>query len=474
MATPAITPQQSDPFAEFGGVAASAVAPTVSAPPASTPDPFAEFGGVAASGQQPQGAAPGSISERSGPNDLLSKSENAIGEATNDVWSVAKGMAQHPIATVAGIVSPGAVSSFEGIKDSISHFQEYEKARSQGKGILDSLRAANDQANKESVLKQVLDQRIKDVQKNGYTQEGIRTLLDAAAAAAAIYATKGLGPEAVGAEESAADAATAARLTPETEAAAPKPGIVKQIIGGKNVNQPGAQAAVRSGVQAGSEAAGTADESIAANIKSQPLVKGPNTVLDEHMSALQDSETAAYKTVDDAAGFDVKAEKQQLANDQYKLKQLGNTDADVTARGNLIESINDSTDRIAQAEAKMKAAGIDPKAADAIHQQRMAGMDFKKSLIKNTNPADGSVNVEGLLKESKNLRFTKYGDRLQQFMGKEGADNYFSQLEDMQKLGAHAVTARKVAAWVAAGLGLTTLAGGTVAKVAHVGAALLP
>lgn len=179
-----------------------------------------------------------------------------------------------------------------------------------------------------------------------------------------------------------------------------------------------------------------------------------NVVLDEHMSALQDNETAAYKKMDDAAGFDVKAEKQQLVNDQYKLKQLGNTDADVTARGNLIESINDSTDRIAQAEAKMKAAGIDPKAADAIHQQRMAGTDFKKSLVKNTNPADGSVNVDGLLNDAKKLRFTKYGDRLQQFMGKEGADNYVSQLEEMQKLGAHAVKARWVAGITATVLGL--------------------
>jgi hypothetical protein len=41
--------------------------------------------------------------------------------------------------------------------------------------------------------------------------------------------------------------------------------------------------------------------------------------------------------------------------------------------------------------------------------------DLHKTL-KRTN-ADGSVNVDGLLSDSKNLRFTKYGDRLEQFMG---------------------------------------------------------
>lgn len=188
----------------------------------------------------------------------------------------------------------------------------------------------------------------------------------------------------------------------------------------------------------------------------KPLVKGAETFMDDHLSNLAKKEQAAYKTVDETAGFDVKAEKAQLANDQYKLKQLGNTDADVTARGNLIESINDSTDRIANAEAKMKAAGIDPQFADSLHKQRMAGLDFKKSLIKNTNPADQSVNVQGLLKDAKNFRFSKYGDRLEQFMGsKEAADNYVAELEKMDKLGAHALKVQKAAQmlgkWAASG-----------------------
>jgi hypothetical protein len=390
----------------------------------------------------------------------------------------------HPIDTVENLVKqsiPGFQLS-DSLKKAYPVIQAYEKARAEGKSIWESLSAANNHAGKQDASAQVVEQAIADYKKNP-TLATAKMLTQAAGTVAMLAAggqsaTMEEAPEVAAlrtanAERQAAFGPshvfnpTTGEVEPITQ---PSPGLVKQVIKGKNVNQPGAQAAVRSGVRASTEATGTADESLAANIKNQPLVKGPTTVLDKHMSALQDNETAAYKKMDDTAGFDVKAEKQQLANDQYKLKQLGNTDADVTARGNLVESINDSTDRVAQAEAKMKAAGVDPKAADAIHQQRMSGLDFKKSLIKNTNPADGSVNVDGLLNDAKKLRFTKYGDRLEQFMGKEGADNYVSQLEEMQKLGAHAVKAR----WVAGILAGLSLGGGTVAKVAHIGAALVP
>jgi hypothetical protein len=204
---------------------------------------------------------------------------------------------------------------------------------------------------------------------------------------------------------------------------------VQQVIKGEKVAQQPAQAAVRQAAGASADA---------------PILQGNTTVLDEPLANLKQQEAAAYKQVDDAAGFDLKAERAQLSNDQYKLAQLGNTDADITARGNLTEAINDSQDRIAEAEEKLQEAGIDPKAADTLHQQRMAGIDFKKALVKNTNP-DGTVNVDGLLSASKNLRFAKYGDRLQQFMGADGADEFMNQLQQAQELGAHAMKAQKIA-----------------------------
>lgn len=179
-----------------------------------------------------------------------------------------------------------------------------------------------------------------------------------------------------------------------------------------------------------------------------PLVEGNKTILDEHLDTIEANEKVAYKRTDDTAGFDVKAERQQLANDKYKLSQLGNTDADIAQRGKLVEAINDSEDRIAQANAKMKTAGVDPDEGDILHRQRMAGKDVKKVLTKYTN-ADGSVNLKGFSRGSRQLRFTKYGDRLEQFLGSpEAADKFINQLDAMDKLGAHAVKARWVAGLV--------------------------
>jgi hypothetical protein len=254
----------------------------------------------------------------------------------------------------------------------------------------------------------------------------------------------------------AAPEAVEGKLGLAGEAEEGSPGLLKQIWKGKEVAQPGAKEAVRSAVKSSAESAGTADESMMSNIENRPLQESGRTVVDEHLNALAGKEKAAYQKLDEAAGFDLKAEKTQLANDQYKLKQLGNTTADQATREQLTSAINDSQARIAQAEAKLQKAGISPREADAMHQQRMAGQDFRKVLINYTN-ADGSVNVDGLLKASNKLRYAKNGDRLEQFLGsKEAADNFVGQLQQMKELGAHAVTARKIAAITGGILGLHT------------------
>jgi hypothetical protein len=174
-----------------------------------------------------------------------------------------------------------------------------------------------------------------------------------------------------------------------------------------------------------------------------PILQGRKSIVDDHLETLAENEKAAYRQMDDAAGFDVKALKDRLAKDQYNLKQLGSSDPDKTGR--LVEAINDSTDRIAEAEQKMKDAGVDPSLADSLHKQRMAGGDFRDSLIKNSNP-DGSVNIKGLWKDTKAMRTSEYGDRLEQFFGgKEAADEYQAKLVAMDKLGAQALTRQRIA-----------------------------
>jgi hypothetical protein len=382
---------QSDPYASI-------------AQPVAQSDPYASIA-------QP-------ISGQQAPPSTLSSIGAGLEETGSDVWNAVKST----VNPMTGGLLGAASDAYQHIKEAVPLFQAYETARSSGAGVLDSLSAANDKAKQISDAQDVLKQRVNEFRQNP-TQATTRAVGDAAALAASIWAGGKLAPIADVAPE--AEAATEAGTAAEPE----EPSVVQQVIKGDKVAQQPAQAAVRQAAGASADA---------------PILEGNSTVLDEPLANLKTQEQAAYKQVDDAAGFDLKAEKAQLANDQYKLAQLGNTDADVAARGNLTDAINDSQDRIDAAEQALQDAGIDPKAADTLHQQRMAGLDFKKALIRNTNP-DGTVNVDGLLSASKNLRFTKYGDRLQQFMGADGADEFMDQLQQAQNLGAHAMKTQKIA-----------------------------
>jgi hypothetical protein len=368
-----------------------------------------------------------------------------LGEAAGDVWDAVKSTVNPLNTGLAGATT----QAFDHIKEAVPLFQTYEKARANGKTVIESLGAANAKAKQIHDAQDVVKQRVDEFKKNP-TVAATRAVADAAALAATMWTGEPLEAPAASAEAQAAGAVTHV-FDPATETLTPvpKPGIIQQVLKGEKVAQPAAQQAVRQAVQNSAEAAGTADESVASSIQRQALLEGNATVVDDHLSALQKQEQAAYAKMDEAAGFDVKAERAQLGNDQYKLKQLGNTEADITQRGNLIESINDSEARIADAEAKMKAAGIDSDAADAIHKQRMAGNDFRKVLIKNTSADGQSVNVDGMLKASKTLRFAKYGDRLEQFLGsKEAADSFMSDLQQAQELGARALKAQNIAKMV--------------------------
>lgn len=408
--------------------------------------------------QTPAGAA-AALSQRQAQHPVLTAVGQGAEAALGDVWDAVKGTP----AAIAQSLPP--VGAYESIKQTIPVIQAYEKARSAGKGILDSLSEAQEVAKQHNAAQQALKERIDEFKKNPGPQ-AVRAVMDAATLAASIYDGGSLNPANI--EVPGVPAGVHSEFVPG-EGLRPTPlgervGLVKQVMKGENVAQPGAQAAVRSGVQASAESAGTTDA--VSKLENRPLLKGNTTVVDDHLNALQKNEAAAYKQMDETAGFDVKAEKAQLANDKYKLAQLGNTDPDITQRGNLIESINDSTDRIAEAEVKMKAAGIDPNAADAIHKQRMAGTEFKKALMQSTSPDGASVNVDGLLNASKKMRFSKYGDRLEQFFGSpEAADKYMQQLQDMQKLGAHAVKMQEMAKTVAKYVVLPAIGGGIVGEV---------
>jgi hypothetical protein len=391
------------------------------------------------------------------PDDYLSKTENFINQSVKGGVSHAGDMLRN----TANFIEQAYPNFVEGTEELPADYRAYETARSQGKSPVEAFTYASGVTKMKDDAVNAISSRLKEFKTNPGSATG-KALVDLIP----MIATLGIGaaPEAAvesGAAETgavAAPEAIEAKIPSASDFTSPaKPNIFKQVIQGKNVAQPGAQQAVRQGVQAATENAGTADESVAANIENQPLLSRNQTIMDQHLSALRGLEQDAYDRMDEAAGFDVKAEKTQLANDQYKLKQLGNTDADAAMKDKLTDSIKDSQARIADAESKMQDAGVDPTEADTIHKQRMAGADFRKALIQNTSSDGQTVNVDGLVNAAKKLQYTKYGDRLQQFFGSpEAADDFMSNLEQAQKQGISAAKKQQLAKWVGGLVGLGT------------------
>ncbi len=387
------------------------------------------------------------------PDDYLSKTENFINQSVKGGVSHAGDMLRN----TANFIEQAYPNFVEGTEELPADYRAYETARSQGKSPVEAFTYASGVTKMKDDAVNAISSRLKEFKTNPGSATG-KALVDLIP----MIATLGIGAAPEAAAESGAETGAAvpeaieAKIPSASDFTSPaKPNIFKQIIQGKNVAQPGAQQAVRQGVQAATENAGTADESVAANIENQPLLSRNQTIVDQHLSALRGLEQDAYDRMDEAAGFDVKAEKAQLANDQYKLKQLGNTDADIALKDKLNASIKDSQARIADAESKMQDAGVDPTEADVLHKQRMAGADFRKALIQNTNSDGQTVNVDGLLNAAKKLQYTKYGDRLQQFFGTpEAADNFMSNLEQAQKQGISAAKKQQLAKWIGGVVGL--------------------
>lgn len=242
-------------------------------------------------------------------------------------------------------------------------------------------------------------------------------------------------------EEAASQAAAPASST------ASDPSIVQKVMKGKGVAQAPAQQAIRSSVGASADT---------------PILQGDQTIVDEPLNALETAKKTAYSKMDKAAGFDVKAEETQLKNDLYKRQQLGNTDADVAQRAKLDASITDSQQRLADAQGKMSAAGIDPNEAKTLNTQWKAGQDIKKIIVKNTSADGTTVKVDSLLNDLKKAQFSKYGNRVEQFLGTDAGGKLMGDLMQAQKVGASAVKMQTIAKRIA-------LVAGTGAAVKGVG-----
>ncbi len=218
------------------------------------------------------------------------------------------------------------------------------------------------------------------------------------------------------------------------KAAEETPGLIKQVLKGKEVAQAPAKSAIQEATGAGEGA---------------KLLEGNKSIVDKPIQDLFAKERAAYAKQDKVAGFDMKALQDKLENTQERISNLADTEEDMAMEAKLEKSRTAIMDKIAEAKTQLKQAGVDPEEAEGIYKQRKAGEDFKKAIVQHVSSDGQSINVDGLLESAKKLRFNKYGDRLEQFMGTDGANQFMQKLQDAQKLGVHAVKAR----WIAGAIG---------------------
>jgi hypothetical protein len=140
---------QSDPYASI-------------AQPVAQSDPYASIA-QPISGQQAQPST-------------LSSIGSGLEETGADIWSAVKGMLNPTNSGALGAVS----NAYQHISEAVPLFQAYEGARSSGKGVLDSLSAANDKAKQIADAQDVLKQRVNEFRQNP-TQATTRAVGDVAA-----------------------------------------------------------------------------------------------------------------------------------------------------------------------------------------------------------------------------------------------------------------------------------------------------
>jgi hypothetical protein len=156
-----------------------------------------------------------------------------------------------------------------------------------------------------------------------------------------------------------------------------------------------------------------------------------------------------------------------LRNTEYQLRQLTETESDVAQEAKLEASRTAITDKIEAAKQQAIASGVDPKLinqADAKFTQARALSDLEAKVFKNPNIVSGNsamgtaetINVDSAVKALQKLQDTsKFGSsRLEQALGKEGANNLLKNMYEAQRTGAKALRVSKIAKWVGGAIGL--------------------
>ena len=298
------------------------------------------------------------------------------------------------------------------------------------------------------------------------------TAADVAIGAATYGAGRGLSAirGAAQAGEAAEEAGAAGRATEAATAPkpAPKPGIVKQIVRGEKVAQPQAEEALRTGAKAGGAEAG------ASTVQPQSL----RTVVEQPINAIETHAKELYKTIDEATGGKFQPNADRLANVNNKLRDIAGTDeakeAELTATKQRLEWQQE------QLFDKAAENGI-PKdivqSAKADFKQAQALRDLESKVFKNPSVIEGNaamgapetVNVKAAVKALQKLQdSTEFGGpRLEQALGKEGANGLLKDMYAAQKAGVTAMTRQQFAIKLAKYSAWASLGAGIVREAVH-------
>lgn len=231
------------------------------------------------------------------------------------------------------------------------------------------------------------------------------------------------------------------------ETAAQAPSKLQQVLKGQKVEQAPAQSALRQAAGAGSD------------------VQGIRTFLDKPLADLAQTERATYDAINKAAGTDLKS----LYDHAEEVQDALDDPTNIKNQLDLQKDLAQTRAQIEDGENKALANGVSPDTLDkaiSLTQKRYAGEEVARKLFNNESVvkgntafgADETVNVDSAIRNAEQLnkpsRFAPRGTppRLQQWLGKDGADNLLQGLYDAKATGQSAVRLRKVLSW--AGIGL--------------------
>jgi len=406
------------------------------AAPASQPSEVELFGQIAAQPHTPEETQQPGVAQRvvSAGKEQLGNIASGIGSMVHGAIGKPEDATEHTIAAIGG---PGGLIAYRGSKALIDSAENMLKAKKENfeQAKQDFINAAQEFHRK--------DYRgaLTDAASSAVGVTGLSNpLVEMGRGRQLVQGTKEGGDLATPLTKDIVDAGSALAMERigGMVTRGGDPNVIQRIMKGKGAAQEPAQAAIR-------KIAGASEET--------PLLEGHNTVLDESLSKVKAQERAAYKAQDKVADFDVKETRAKLKDAEYKIKQ---PEIDDATRERLQKTIDESKKALEGAEARLKEEGIDPKAADQIFQKRKAMEEFRKGIVQHVSADGESVNVDGVLNYAKKLRNSKYGDRLEQIAGKQGADEFMAELQHAKDIGAHSLKTqklfKKIALWAGAGV----------------------